>query len=151
MSTVWTRSSLIENEDMPSSYLAPSMPGMIPENAAFSNSAVRPSFCATALPRSTSMPMIVLPSVSVNSFGGYDASVPNTILPSADTACGTSAASASSLVTAGAADAGALGRAAAGAARGRAAAAVAAGPAAGQGERQRGHGERGATGIGCGS
>ncbi len=116
MSTVWTRSSLIENEDMPSSYLAPSMPGMIPENALFWNSAVRPSFCATAVPRSTSMPMIVLPSVSVNSFGGYDASVPKTILPSARRPpAGTIAASASSLVTVGAADAGASDGAAAGA------------------------------------
>ena len=42
--------------------------------------------------------MIVVPSGAVNSFGGYDASVPNTILPSADTLCGTFAASASSLV-----------------------------------------------------
>src|SRR5688572_10365373 len=81
MSTVCTRSSLIENEDMPSSYLAPAIPGMIPENALFWNSAVSPSFCAAA--------------------------VPKTILPSAETAAGTIAASASSLVTAGAADAGA--------------------------------------------
>jgi hypothetical protein len=115
MSTVCTRSSLIENEDMPSSYLAPAIPGMIPENALFWNSAVSPSFCATAVPSSTSQPMMVLPSVSVNSFGGYDASVPKTILPSAETAAGTIAASASSLVTVGAADAGASDGAPAGA------------------------------------
>ena len=71
---------------------------MMPGKALFWNSAVSPSFCATAVPRSTSIPTIVVPSGAVNSFGGYDASVPNTILPSADTLCGTFAASASSLV-----------------------------------------------------
>ena len=62
MSTVCTRSGLIENDDMPSSYLPPWMPGMMPGKALFWNSAVSPSFCATAVPRSTSMPMIVVPS-----------------------------------------------------------------------------------------
>ena len=62
MSTVCTRSGLIENDDMPSSYFPPWMPGMMPEKALFWNSAVSPSFCAMAVPRSTSMPMIVVPS-----------------------------------------------------------------------------------------
>ncbi|GAA1250764.1 hypothetical protein GCM10009609_12650 [Pseudonocardia aurantiaca] len=49
-----------------------------------------------------------MPSVSVNSFGGYEASVPNTRRPSDAIGAGTIAASASSFATAGA---GALGAA----------------------------------------
>ena len=86
------------------------------------------------------MPMIVVPSGAVNSFGGYDASVPNTILPSAATLCGTFAASASSLVGAGsgAASGGARGRRSGGRA-----AAVAARPAPGEDGGERSTGERG--------
>ncbi len=47
--------------------------------------------------------MIVVPSGAVNSFGAYEASAPNTILPSAATLCGTFAASASSFVGVGSA------------------------------------------------
>ena len=140
MSTVCTRSGLIENDDMPSSYFPPWMPGMMPGKALFWNSAVSPSFCATAVPRSTSMPMIVVPSGAVNSFGGYEASVPNTILPSAATLCGTFAASASSFVGAGSAlDAAAP----ADVGRGGRPAAVAARPAPGEDGGQRGTGECG--------
>jgi hypothetical protein len=60
------------------------------------HSVVRPSFLATALNRSTSKPMTVLPSVSRNSLGAYVESVPTTILPSALIAAGTIAASLSS-------------------------------------------------------
>ena len=44
-------------------------PVMIESNGAFSNSAFSPSFAATAVKTSTSIPMTVLPSVSMNSFG----------------------------------------------------------------------------------
>src|SRR3954471_4238974 len=124
MSTVCRRSGLIENDDIPSSYLPPWMPGMMPGKALFWNSAVSPSFCATAVPRSMSMPSIVVPSGPVNSVGGYDASVPNTILPSAETLCGTFAASASTLAWVGTA-LGAAGPCGVGGARGAGAAAPA--------------------------
>ena len=82
MSTCFSRSALSVNDDMPSSYFLAAMPGRMPSNALFWNSTSRPSFWPTALPRSTSMPMIVVPSVSTNSLGAYDASEPTTILPS---------------------------------------------------------------------
>ena len=76
----------------------------------------------------------------MNSFGGYDASVPNTILPSAATLCGTFAASASSLVGVGSAlDAAAP----ADVGRGGRPAAVTARPAPGEDDGERSTGERG--------
>ena len=69
MSTTFSRSALSVNDDMPSSYFLAAMPGRMPSNALFWNSTSRPSFWPTALPRSTSMPMIVVPSVSTNSLG----------------------------------------------------------------------------------
>jgi hypothetical protein len=90
------------NDDMPSSYFLAAMPGRMPSNALFWNSTSSPSFWPTAFPRSTSIPMIVVPSVSTNSLGAYDASEPTTILPSDATSDGTSLASASSFCTAGA-------------------------------------------------
>ena len=126
MSTCFSRSALSVNDDMPSSYFLAAMPGRMPSNALFWNSTSRPSFWPTALPRSTSMPMIVVPSASTNSLGAYDASEPTTILPSDAMSDGTSLASASSFCTAGAG----LVLAAAGAGRRCAAAAVTARPAA---------------------
>ena len=69
MSTCFSRSALSVNDDMPSSYFLAAMPGRMPSNALFWNSTSNPSFWPTALPRSTSMPMIVVPSVSTNSLG----------------------------------------------------------------------------------
>ena len=69
MSTTFSRSALSVNDDMPSSYFLAAMPGRMPSNALFWNSTSRPSFWPMALPRSTSMPMIVVPSVSTNSLG----------------------------------------------------------------------------------
>jgi hypothetical protein len=101
MSTTFSRSALSVNEDMPSSYFLAAMPGRMPSNALFWNSTCRPSFWPMALPRSTSMPMIVVPSAAKNSLGAYDASEPTTILPSDATSGGTSAASAASFCTVG--------------------------------------------------
>ena len=60
MSTVCRRSGVTENDDIPSSNLPLAMPGMMPSKLLFWNSAVRPSFWATAVPRSTSIPMILV-------------------------------------------------------------------------------------------
>ena len=46
MSTIFSRSALSVNDDMPSSYFPAAMPGMMPSNALFWNSTFRPSFCA---------------------------------------------------------------------------------------------------------
>ena len=63
------RSGLIVNEETPTSYLPEPTPAMIESNDAVWKSASRPSFCATALNRSTSKPTIVSPSLSMNSLG----------------------------------------------------------------------------------
>src|SRR5213078_3103057 len=84
------------NDDTPSSYLPDCTPGMMSSNFADCQSVFRPSFAATALNRSTSNPMTVLPSVSRNSLGAYVESVPMRILPSDLMAAGTFAASAES-------------------------------------------------------
>src|SRR5260370_41485350 len=60
---------------MPSWYLPELMPPMIESNPAFWKVNGTPIFLLSALPRSTSIPMIVLLSVSKNSFGAYDASL----------------------------------------------------------------------------
>src|SRR6476660_5107714 len=96
------------NDDTPTSYLPEPTPGMMSPNGAEVNSAFRPSFCATALNRSTSKPTTVLPSVSMNSAGAYVESVPTMILPSDLTAAGTLSASALSTVTGAAEAAGPL-------------------------------------------
>ena len=89
---------------MPASYLPDCTPGMMSSNFADCHSVFRPSFCATALNRSTSKPITVLPSVSRNSLGAYVESVPMMILPADLIDAGTLAASAVSteVVTAGA-------------------------------------------------
>src|SRR2546430_1771286 len=104
MRTCFLRSSLMVNEDTPSSYLPDCTPGMMSSNFADCQSVFRPSLLATALNRSTSNPMTVLPSVSRNSLGAYDESVPMLIVPADLIDAGTFAASALSteLVTAGA-------------------------------------------------
>jgi len=56
-------------DEMPTSYLLAARPGMIASNVAFWTSTSSPSFSPSALIRSMSMPMIVLPSLSTNSFG----------------------------------------------------------------------------------
>ena len=61
----------------------------------------RPITVATALPRSTSKPITVVPSVSMNSLGAYEASVPKASLPSEAMSAGTSAAMVASSVTVG--------------------------------------------------
>jgi len=61
MSTCFSRSLLSVNDDMPKSYFLAAMPGRMPSNALFWNSTSSPSFWPMALPRSTSMPMIVVP------------------------------------------------------------------------------------------
>jgi hypothetical protein len=66
-STVFSRSLLSVNEDMPSSYRVPSA-GRIASNFDSWNSAVNPSFLAIAVPRATSNPTI-LPLASLNSLG----------------------------------------------------------------------------------
>src|SRR3954463_13143910 len=74
---------------MPTLYLPLLTPGMMLSKVADSQVVVRPSFWATALKRSTSNPITVLPSASRNSFGAYDESVPIVNLPAALMAAGT--------------------------------------------------------------
>ncbi len=69
MVTCCLRSSLMVNEETPTSYLLPWTPVMIEEKSAGWNSALTPSLAATALKTSTSMPWTVLPSPARNSFG----------------------------------------------------------------------------------
>ena len=99
MLTAFSRSALMVNELIQTSYLLPS-PVMIASNGAVVNSKGTPRTSPTASPRSTSNPMIVVPSVSRNSLGGYVLSVPTTTLPAVTRAAGTIAASASSFVIA---------------------------------------------------
>src|SRR6478609_1560758 len=98
MLTAFLRSALMVKDETPTSYLPEVTPRMMVSNPAFWNSALRPSLAATALKRSTSMPMTVLPSVSMNSLGAYDASEPTMIVPRSLIFCGTLAASAGSTV-----------------------------------------------------
>lgn len=81
------------NDETPTLYLPEVTPGMIASNLADCHSVVRPSFCATASNRSTSKPMIVLPSASRYSFGAYEESVPMVSLPAALISAGTLSAS----------------------------------------------------------
>src|SRR6188768_3719510 len=89
----FNRSALTVNDETPTVYLPEVTPGMIASNFADCHSAVRPSFCATALNRSTSKPTTVLPSASRNSFGAYVESVPMMSLPDALISAGTLSAS----------------------------------------------------------
>src|SRR5689334_10027400 len=75
------RSALIVNDETPTLYFLVPTPGMMLSNDADCHSVVRPSFWPTALNRSTSNPMTVLPSASRNSLGAYVESVPMTSLP----------------------------------------------------------------------
>src|SRR5690349_14258739 len=96
MLTAFLRSGLMVNEETPTSYLPEVTPRMMVSKPAFWNWALRPSLAATALKRSTSMPTMVLPSVSMNSLGAYDASEPTRIVPLSLIFCGTLAARAES-------------------------------------------------------
>src|SRR4051794_14434111 len=89
-----SRCLLTVNDETPMLYLPEPTPGMIASNFADCQSVVRPSLPATALNRSTSKPMTVLPSVSRYSLGAYDESVPTMIFPADLSAAGTFAASA---------------------------------------------------------
>src|SRR5262245_12072352 len=93
MVTCFMRSALMVNDETPMSYLPDVTPGMIASNGADTHCVLMPSFPATALKRSTSKPITVLPSVSRNSLGGYVESVPMTIVPFDLIAAGTFAAS----------------------------------------------------------
>ena len=108
-STVASRSLVSVNDDMPMLYLPPASAGMISSNVTFWKFAFRPSFAAMALPRSTSMPMMVLPSVSKYSFGAYDASVAMVRVPADLIAAGTSDAGSAAALAAGAGAAAAAG------------------------------------------
>src|SRR2546423_10555415 len=94
MFTCCSRSLLMVNDETPMLYLAEPTPGMMSSNFADCHSVLSPNLPATALNRSTSNPMIVLPSVSRNSLGAYVESVPIMIFPADLTAAGTFAASA---------------------------------------------------------
>src|SRR5689334_5115264 len=94
-----SRCLLMVNDETPISYLPDDTPGMIALNGAGENFAFRPSLAATALNRSTSKPMTVLPSLARNSLGAYVASVPTVMLPSAPTVEETFFASAGSADT----------------------------------------------------
>src|SRR3712207_1485290 len=88
------RSALMVNDETPMLYFLLVTPGMMLSNEADCHSVARPSFCATALNRSTSTPLTVLPSASRNSFGAYVESVPMMIFPADLIAAGTLSASA---------------------------------------------------------
>ena len=99
MLTCFFRSGLIVNELTPTSYLPESTPRMIESNGALTNFASRPSFVATAVKRSTSMPSTVLPSSPRNSFGAYEASEPMASVPFSLISAGTLSARAWSAST----------------------------------------------------
>src|SRR5450631_1460584 len=96
MLTCVLRALLIVKLETPMSYLPLSTPAMIVSKPAGWYTTLTPSFCATALNRSTSMPSTVLPSAFRNSLGAYVASVPTTILPADLTLAGSLAARAAS-------------------------------------------------------
>src|SRR5450432_1040301 len=75
---------------MPTLYLPAASAGMIASKVTFWKLAFRPSFAAIASPRSTSRPMMVLPSVSKYSFGAYVASLAIVMVPADLIAAGTS-------------------------------------------------------------
>src|SRR3954464_5809464 len=90
------RSAFTVNDETTTLYFLLATPGMMLSKVADCHSAFRPSLPATALNRSTSKPMTVLPSASRNSLGAYDESVPLTSLPADLMSAGTFAASAAS-------------------------------------------------------
>src|SRR4051794_32598732 len=94
MVTCLRRSGLMVNDETPTLYLPVPTPGMMLSNVADCHCVVRPSLPATALKRSTSKPITVLPSASRNSLGAYVESVPMTSLPADLMSAGTFAASA---------------------------------------------------------
>jgi hypothetical protein len=69
-STVFSRSFVSVNEDMPRSYLPAARPGMIASKVTFWMLAFRPITLARAFARSASIPITVLPSEAMNSSGG---------------------------------------------------------------------------------
>src|SRR5262245_53304469 len=92
MFAVASRSLLIVKDETLASYFPDCTPAISEPKSPDCHSVLRPSLPATALNRSTSKPMTVLPSVSRNSLGAYVESVPIRILPSALIAAGTIAA-----------------------------------------------------------
>src|SRR5665213_1282383 len=74
---------------------------MIASKVTFWKLAFRPSFAAIAFPRSTSRPMMVLPSVSKYSLGAYDASVAILSTPADLIAAGNSDAGSAAALPAG--------------------------------------------------
>src|SRR4051794_39734021 len=94
MLTCLRRGALIVNDEKPGPYFPGLTPGVMLSNGADCHCVVRPNLPATALKRSTSKPITVLPSVSRNSFGAYVESVPMTSLPADLISAGTFAASA---------------------------------------------------------
>src|SRR5919112_5383981 len=79
MLTCFLRSSLMVNDETPTSYLPVFTPVMIESKLDETNCTSTPNFWPTALNRSTSKPCTVLPSPARNSLGAYEASVPTTI------------------------------------------------------------------------
>src|SRR5919199_6183265 len=96
MLTCFGRWGLMVKDETPTLYLPVPTPGMMLSNVADCHWVVNPSLPATALNRSTSKPITVLPSVSRNSLGAYVESVPMTSLPADLIWDGTFAASAAS-------------------------------------------------------
>ena len=64
-----SRSGLIVNDETPASYLPEPTPAMIESNGAVSNFAFEAELLGDQVNRSTSKPMIVLPSSARNSLG----------------------------------------------------------------------------------
>ncbi len=69
ISTCLVRSGLIVNDDTPASYFPDCTAGRMFPNSLGTQSIRKPSLAAIASYSSTSMPITVLPSVSMNSFG----------------------------------------------------------------------------------
>src|SRR5213078_179483 len=99
------------NDDTPSSYLPDCTPGMMSSNFADCQSVFRPSFAATALNRSTSNPMTVLPSVLMaagtfaasaesTAVDGVGPAVPDSLFFSPHAASGSASAATASTATA---------------------------------------------------
>src|SRR5690348_15482305 len=85
-------------DETPISYLPESTAWISVGNGAVMYFVFRPSFAATALKRSTSIPTAVLPSAARKSLGGYVVSIPTVMVPSDLMDDGTIAASCLSTV-----------------------------------------------------
>src|SRR3954453_19124760 len=98
MLTCFLRSSLMVNDETPTSYFPVLVPAMIESKLEGTNSTSTPNFWPTALKRSTSKPCTVLPSPARNSLGAEEAAVPTTIFLPVFALSGSLAASAESAV-----------------------------------------------------